>query len=434
LSKAGRKRGEQGDQERSATSGDDADEVRAKFAAKFHAAVRRRSPNKIREMAKQAGTERWIEAARPLADFLVPPSAHWRAPRKGRREWAEARAAAVWALGQIGYPPGIGALAHTLVCDPDFTVRAAAGAAVGLAESSAVPSLVGVLRSRVDWQLDGMCSLLAGLGRIEGLSEPDRRAVGMALIDVLYSGVPTAPLRWTRPAVKLSRVCSLAVMIALTVASQHDGAPLIAALLFAWMAGQAFGFGVRIAGSVILTEVRSRAERQTLHATAAQSIIRLNDKRAIPGMLRLAFDTPVRSAGQQARRVLLSLLPQVTQDDVNRFSPMDIELLNVAVGISAVSELTVAVLHTLEMVGNGSSIRRVQRVVRRARSREVHAAATRALQALEAREARMKMSQSLLRGAAAPPAPGGEMLRAAMPQVHHAPEQLLRPTHGEQPG
>ena len=92
----------------------------------------------------------------------------------------------MWALQEIGQPEAHRALVETLACDPDFMVRAAANSAIQRLGASAVPSMVEAVRSRMDWDLDGMRALLTALGDQSELPDAARRDAGMALMDVLY--------------------------------------------------------------------------------------------------------------------------------------------------------------------------------------------------------------------------------------------------------
>ena len=414
------------------------DDGGTKFPARFYKAIRKRDPRKVRELAKQAGTQKWTEAVRPLSEFLAPTSPRWFAPRSRKRGWSEARAAAVWALEQIGDPLGFRALTRTLACDPDFVVREAALAAVQSLEAAATSSLIEVVHEQVDWELDGMRHVLTALAGPEELSGSDRRAVGMALTDVLYENFPPAPRRWTRPARQIGKATSLLVMLTLAVAVVNSAGwtgglwTLLMALAIAWIPGQIAGLITRLFASVLCTAVQNQAERKELITVAADSLVRLNDKRAIPGMLQLAFDAPLRTAGRQARIVLAALLPQVRPQDAALFSLADFEIMNIALAQPLDPVLTMALLHTIESVGNGTSIRRVQRLTRRGRTEEIRMRAAQVLEVLQAREARLKASQLLLRGANAPSAGADEMLRAAMPHRDDQTEELLRATHGEQ--
>ena len=410
------------------------EEVRAQFAALFYAAVRRRDASKVRTLAKLAGAERWPEATRPLCDLLHPPSPKWRTSRHSKHGWPEARAAAIRALQQIDHPTTPRALVRALACDPDFVVRAAANAAVQSLGSSAIPSMVETVREQIDWDLDGMRALLTGFGDHADLPDSARRAAGIALMDVLYENFPQAPRRWTRPARRVGRLVAIFTMFMVILGLQNDGWTLFPAILMSMIPGQLAGFAAKRAASLVCSAAYSRVERGQLYAIAAQSIVRLNDKRAIPGMLQLAFDAPLRSTGRHACAVLLSLLPQVTERDTGLFSGIDIENVNRAVGQQLEPELILALLHTLDAVGNGSSIRRVHRIAKRSRFEAVRAAAVRTLEVLEAREARARLAQSLLRGALPPHAPAEEMLRAAIPRAPEQPDELLRPAQGEPSG
>ncbi len=407
-------------------------EVRAQFPTLFFAAVRRRDSAKVRSLAKLAGNEKWEEAARPLCDLLLPPSPKWATPRFSPRGWPEARSAAVWALQEIGHPMAHRALVHTLACDPDFVVRAAANAAVQNLGCKAVPSMVQAVRAPIDWRLEGMRATLTGLGDQADLPNADRRAAGMVLMDVLYENFPDAPRRWTRHARRVGRIVGIVTMVMLVLGSQNNGWPLIPAILMAIMPGLFMGIIAHGAVAFLCAAAYSRAERGPLYAIAAQSIVRLNDKRAIPGMLQLAFDAPLRGNGRHARAALLSLLPQINEEDSDLFSTIDCDNINRAIAQQVDPELTLALLHTLAAVGNGSSIPRLRRLIKRTRSEAIRSSAAQTLEILEAREARVMLAQTLLRGTQAPHANPTEMLRSVVSQASEQPEQLLRPVQGEQ--
>ncbi len=407
------------------------EEFRAQFPALFYSALRRRNASKVRSLAKRAGEGGWHEAARPLCDFLQPPSPKSKTPRRSRGGWPEARAAAVRALRQIGHPLAPQVLVHVLACDPDFVVRAAANAAVQRLGSSAVPVIVETIRRQIDWDLDGMRALLTGLGDHGDLSDADRRAAGMVLMDVLYENFPETPRRWSRHAPRVGRLGAIVATAAMILGLQSYGCDLITAVLVSLIPGQIAGLVARIAVKGTCEAAYSGTERGQLHAIATQSILRLNDKRAIPGMLQLAFDTLHRTAGRHARVVLLKLLPQVTERDNTLFSTIDMDNINVALSQQVDPELMLALLNTLQAVGTGASISRVKRLAKKSRFEEVRAIAAQTLEVLEARDARARLAQILLRGAPAPRGPAGEMLRAAALSASDQPEQLLRPTKGD---
>jgi hypothetical protein len=229
-------------------------------------------------------------------------------------------------------------------------------------------------------------------------------------------------------------VTALCVTVATAMISLRMGSPILLSLVLSWIVGQLAGLTVKMAASVVMSTAHGGADRAELGAAAAESIIRLDDKRAIPGLLQLVFDAWMRHAGARARTALKALLPLVTPQDRDLFSHTDIEALNGLIGQPLSPELAVGTLHALECVGNSTSLRRVRRVAKRARTMDVRTAAERAVQALEEREAQIKLSQTLLRGAGAPPAAPRDLLRAATPQAVPPPQELLRATNGEQSG
>jgi hypothetical protein len=408
------------------------DDARALFSTEFFAAVRKRDAAKVREMAKQAGAEMSPHAARPLIDFLVPPSSSWKTPRHRKRGWPEARAAAVWALGRIGDPAGFQAIARTLVADPDFTVRAAAAAAIEALGSAAIPALACALREKSEWQLDGMRSLVAHLGSAPDVSDVDRKTACAALADVLYDNFPLAPKRWTRSSAKIGRSVASTIMCIGVVWCVREGMSLLTALFVAWLAGAVFGVAVRSISEIVIGMMNSSTERKQLYPIAARSIVQLDDKRAIPWMLQAAFETGLTRSADHARTVLRELLPKVGPDGAGLLSAADIECINGAILKPLDEPLVLGMLCALKALGNGTSMRSVQRLARRGRSPEVRAAAAGAMEAIREREARLRVAQSLLRGASAPAATPGEMLRAASDQPTSQPDELLRATFGEQ--
>lgn len=408
------------------------DSARVQFATRFFGAIRRRDAQKVRELAKQAGNEQWPESVRSLCDFLAPPSTRWRSPRR-KRGWPEARAAAVWALGRIGEPAGHDAMTSTLTSDADPMVRAAAAAALENLGPIAVPSLIQAMRYSTEWELDGMRLALHQLGEPSRVANESARAANVALVDVLYENIPRRPRRWARAGREFGRMIAILVMVASTVALLREGWALLPALVVSWIPGQAAGFTISMAASLILGALNGRVERNVLHAAAADSLVRLNDKRAIPAMLQLAFITPLSASGRHARSVLRQLLPQVTVQDMGLFSATDIDTMNGALNPFLDTELLAALLRALEAVGNRASIRRVQRIAQRSRSSEIRIQADRVLQVLKEREARMKLSQTLLRGAPAPTGAPAELLRASVQGSVDPPEQLLRATQVDGP-
>jgi len=276
-----------------------------------------------------------------------------------------------------------------------------------------------------------MRELLVRLGSAAGLSESARRNVGMALIDVLYENFPIAPRRWMKPAREIGRFVGLLVTIGMTITYLLDGWYWPVALFTSWILGQLAGLGTKMVASFFTAGLQSPTECGQLYPIAAQALVRLNDKRAIPGMLQLAFLTPLSKTWRHARAVLLALLPHLSAADYNLFSASDVEIINGAITQALEPKLTVGLLHALEFVGNASSIRPVMRLTERSKAPEVMQEATRVGGILQTRVDRAKMSKNLLRGSQSPGAEPSEMLRAAVLQQEQRPELLLRPVEEE---
>ncbi|HLJ57580.1 MAG TPA: hypothetical protein VKT77_21265, partial [Chthonomonadaceae bacterium] len=370
------------------------EDVRSHFADLLYRAVRKREPARIVYLAGLAADGRWVEAARPLSDFLVPPSKKWASPKTGRRGWTEARVAAVQALEEMDVGTAHHALVYTLACESDCQVRLAANRAIRKLGSAAIGPMAMAIREQINWNVDGMRALLTAFGDRAEPNETERRIAGMALMEVLYENYPLAPRRWTRYARRLGQMVSALSTTLLTAQFMFSDMPLIAAVILAAPLGMLAGFCATAVASIASRAACSRKERAVLNAVAAQSIIRLNDPRSIPGMLQLAFDGPPRAIASNARTVLIELLPHVSETDAGLFGAFDIECMNGAIGKPLQPALAVALLHALSCVGNAASIRRVARFAKRARNADVRDAAVAALEALKLRDARLKQARN----------------------------------------
>ena len=164
-----------------------------------------------------------------------------------------------------------------------------------------------------------------------------------------------------------------------------------------------------------------------MHPVAAESLARLKDKHTIGGLVGLAFARPDRIGARNARRALEAVLPVLSAQDAGQFPQTLINELNGAVNRHYETEFIVTVLNALEVVGNGTSVQPVQRLVRRASTTRIYNTAHRVAEVLAARDARTRAAQNLLRGSHAPNAKQSELLRASQPESDKWPEQLLRP-------
>ena len=321
---------------------------------------------------------------------------------------------------------------NAAVCDPHFLVRGTAAVAVERAGAAAVPHIIQACRNRSDWHLDGVQALIGCLGSHANNTELGRLEAGRILVDVLCNTSPVVPHRWVRLAHSAARLVTSITLCGAMAQILADGRPLGYALSLAVTLAAAAGLATRSLLSWVLVSFYSRDERPRLYASAAQALVNLRDRRALPAMIHLAFDAPLRPSRRYARGVLRSLLPQVSASDAALFAAADWDAIRQAFAFRLDAELTVALLHVVELAGGVTFARPVQWVAWRHRSGEVRAHAARTLAALETRHQQALLADNLLRAAAAPAATANQMLRAALPATDLQAEQLVRAVRSDE--
>ena len=171
----------------------------SRCAWEMRAALLHRDATACRELAERAGRQRDETAVRLLGDLLLgerfyPPTnlASRLSLRLRRRQWENARLAAVRALALIDSPDGLAILAHA-VLDPAPRVQEAAAQALLSYGPAALPALTGALHSLANWPFHGMKCLVKTICRLQ---TPHSAA---ALVPVILGGRPLPPARWDVP-------------------------------------------------------------------------------------------------------------------------------------------------------------------------------------------------------------------------------------------
>lgn len=408
----------------------DEKDIGAAWQARIYGAVQKRDAAGLRELAKQAGREKQEVAAPLLCNFLLPPSSRWRTPRSSKGGWPEARAAAIWALKEIGNTKTVPALVNALVRERDAMVREAARAAIQSFGSEATLPLLTILHEPVNWNIKGMKVLLECLSDPLNPTYEEKAPVIDALVQCMRNRAPLAPSRWKKAAVPQSSAAVVFVLVAgaayFTLRPIPVWVVVAAALLVSRLAARLFYSGLPVRFSI-----QEQRERRELYRAASSALWRLNDKRCIPALIEVAFGPARLPARGTAQNLLAGLLPTIEQSDSGMFSASSLELLNIALLTPHEARLTLAILHALAMAGNETSIRAVKRLMRWGNTRDIMAEAGRVLGILEQRRVLMQEARSLLRGSQPPMTPSDQLLRPAAAQTDAHPEQLLRPARSD---
>lgn len=396
-----------------------------RIGGELSAALRRGDARTCRRLAEQAGALQTVETVAPLCELL--------AVRSRRRAWVWARIAAVNALCRIGRTDALPALTRALF-DADPLVREAAAFALPCFGAAPIALLIRELRSRTDWPLQSMQLLITTLGDLG-----NRRALP-ALLNVLNEQLPFDPTRWgrqtfVRPFVGLLALFSGSWIVTLLAAlpSLPGLAECFATLLLLIMYSLApflFFYMVLVCMVFVpLLHFDSVREREILGKAALEGLVKLKDRRAIPGILE-AIDHARPGTGR-ATQALCSLLPLLRPEDAARF-PLQAKRRLARLLENQSTEVRQEILRALELVGGGESIEAVERVAKQ-ETGPIRSEARRLLNLLRDRSRQEQASSSLLRGSSSPGLPMAELLHPVESGTPLPPEELLRPDERPNP-
>ena len=367
------------------------------------------------------------EAAIPaLCHLLQPPKGFWKRWWGRGDAWSQVRAEVVNTLASFGNPETIPVLIYSLLNDPDSKVRQNAAQALHSFGRQASSPMLAQLRIAENWSLLGMEELIRTVGDAK---DPQS---GPTLLRVLNGDLPLSPARWVKRPVFWSALASLSVSLP----------PLIAIL--SWTSEVGLDLRALLALLVLyfpfclilfylflfypLGMVAQRKERHNLFAAAADSLIVLQDKRALPGLIQIGFGHHPNRARAEAQRAVHSLLPLLGPEDRELLQADHERHLMEALG-TVDADMTLRIVRALEFVGTGKAVRSVESLLRRASTRTVlRAEAERVLPLLQARLQQEQAVQVLLRPSQIPQNTSEEMLRPVLEPIPTPAEQLLRPT------
>ncbi|HLK58495.1 MAG TPA: HEAT repeat domain-containing protein [Chthonomonadaceae bacterium] len=364
------------------------------------------------------------EAAVPaLCALLQPPKGAMDRLRWRGEAWGLVRAAAVEALSTFNDPRAIEPLVHTLVYDPNPYVRSNTAAALCKFGSEAVPEMLATLRRAENWPLSGMNALLRTLGDLK-----DQRA-GPLLAKILFGDLPLSPSRWKRqPFVWSASLSALVSTLPLSL-----DMPLPVRLLISLMAFLPVWSLTYLMVCLPIGYLRQEQDRSALAQAAADALIALRDKNALPSMLAIAFGAHSGATRAEAFRVLRALLPLIGPEDAGLVNAEQERRLLDALG-SEDAELALVIVRVLEFIGTGQAVGPVERLLRRYRTSELpnHTAirneAERILPLLQVRLQREQAASVLLRPSQEAHDAPTEMLRPVLDPANTPAEQLLRST------
>lgn len=181
--------------------------------------------------------------------------------------------------------------------------------------------------------------------------------------------------------------------------------------------------------------MREYINQNRFSSMALQAIKRIEDKRMLPHLIRLAWCTPART-NQEALEALAPLLALVTPEDRSLLAfSSDEELLCNALGRYG-TQMTLSILHTLEAIGGERSLQRLKRLIHRGESAEIRERANSVYTTVWTRVAQKREKTVLLRASQAPEETK-DLLRPAKDSPLERQEELLHPapspTHIQKP-
>ena len=388
----------------------------------------------------EAAGERRIAASVPYLAALLRQKDRWndrlarnRPPRRS------AKLAAVDALQKIGNLAATEALAVGLFDRDERINRRAAQALISFG-GDAVPPLLRVLESRSEWTMPQMRLLIETLGEIGDLRS------GPGLARVLLGLQPLSSTRWFHRTFLLP--CQLimstvaVVGFTATIASYlSEGSPATLEMLLTALAGWLFG-GLFIGLLLFLPFffvfllpagiAWSNTELAALAKSAADVLIRMEDKRSLPSVIEAAY-AGRRKSQPAARRALRHLLLLLNEEDANLLPRATLQMLldSISPMRQALApqspDLIVAIVLALRYIGPGSAVETAQKLEQRSDAPPVRDACREVLPILRARRELERASSTLLRASALPATPEALLLRPASAAPETCPNALLRP-------
>lgn len=396
-------------------------------AWQLRTALLQRDASACRELAERAGRKRDKDTVRLLGDLLLGellyPPVHLAGSlsiRLRKRQWQNARLAAVRALALINSPDGLPFLARAIL-DPAPCVQAAAMQAILPYGPAALPALTSALHSLGNWPFQGMKRLVDTIGRLQ------TSRTASALVPVILGGRPLAPARWNAPLEWLTGAGLTAIAVGTLLALLLSGS--------FWLALVAFAMSFTLGGFVWLLLVivcisplrasREAYERYVLAMKAAEGVHLMAGKTYLPALVDGAFGHN-RISPRPAQKALLILLPLVNEEDAVTMSQGTRQLLMEALTWGVGEEMGLALLGALAYVGTGQCVAKVARWAEVGSSPALREEAARILPILQARQREELAPTTLLRASNGVALPANQLLRAGSSSEAIAPSQLLR--------
>lgn len=374
------------------------------------------------ELAERAGRQRDESMVLLLGElFYTPTNLISRLSlRLRRRQWDNARLAAVHALALINSPDGLPILAHAIL-DPAPRVQEAAAQAILSYGPAALPALTGALHSLVNWPFHGMKRLVKTICRLQ---TPHSAA---ALVPVILGGRPLPPARWDAPYKLLTWGGSIALavetLLVLVLSGSFDLA--LAAFVMSFILGGLVWMLLILCCVLPLRASREAYERYMLAKQAAEGLSLIADKTYLPALVDGAFGHN-RISPRPARKALLILLPLVNEEDTITMSQATRQLLMEALNRGVGEEMDLALLGALEHVGTGQCVAKVAMLAQRGANPFVSEEAARILPVLQARQREEQAPTTLLRASEVAAVPTNQLLRAGNEAEAVEPAYLLR--------
>ncbi len=347
--------------------------------------------------------------------------------------------AAIEALRKIGDTFAAESLPVALFDRDEVVCRHAARALVTFGPR-AVPPLLHTLERQPEWTVPQMRLLIETLGEIG-----DPRS-GPSLSRIMLGLNPYSSGRWFRrtflfPGIfTISLISTIGILASIAMFCEI-GNPMTLETLLAMIASSLL-FGI-FGGLLLFLPLYftvllpvgiswSNTELAALASSAADVLIQLDDKRALPSVIEATY-AGRRKAQPAARRALCHLLPLLDANDSEllpraslQFLLDSISPLRQAVAPQS-SELTAAIVLALRYVGPGSAAETVQKLQQRSDIPALLDACRETLPVLLARRAQERAASTLLRASAQPATPDAQLLRPSAAAPNTPPEQLLRP-------
>jgi hypothetical protein len=359
-----------------------------------------------------------------LSEVLLPPQGF--RMRLHRRQWTQARLASIRSLAQIGSLEALSALARAIL-DPSPLVQDAAAKAILPFGPEALPALTSALHTTDDWPVSGMKRLVTTIGQLRA---PQACA---ALVPVVLGGQPLSAARWDKPfRVSFNMGMGVAGVSAfMTLVFSGSLGMALAVLILSTVTMLCLWMLIAIFCIAPYSILRESYERGTVANLAAEGVRLAGNKAYLPAVVEGAFGYN-RMSPKPARKALLYLLPLLNAEDGARMDMGTRRQLMDALGHANNSrELELALLQSMEWVGTGQAVRKVEWLARRGPTSAIRDEAARILPLLEERRRQEQAPATLLRASSIAPTHSYQLLRPVHATDTTPIEQLLRPGNTE---